>query len=345
MIRTTSFPINFQEESLYKLSGGKFFFRIDLSQAYYSIPIDEPEHRDKTAFYTLGQQLRFKVLPSQFNHLMAKVLGDIDDNLFFYFDDIIGSYKTADEMLRGLADVLQRLWQANLRVNFQKSDFALTNLDEIKWLGSIIHNNRIRPDQHKIDAIMKMQIPKKQDGMHPFIGVASYHRRHIKDFATIAAPLTKLLRNDIEYHIGEEEKSAFEELKAQLTSAPALALPNLDKPMIATTDASDIAVGGCLSQPSDDDDKYENVVAYCSHVLTPAEQNGSLCAKELNAILYAIGYFYLYLANRHFTLRTDSRGLIYLQSFKKQMRNCTQLVQSWMSCLLICNISQQRNGT
>ena len=93
MLRTTSFPINFQEESLYKLwrSGGKFFFRIDLSQAYYSIPSDEPEHRDKTAFYTLGQQLRFKVspyrakyLPSQFNHLMAKVLGDIDDNLFFY---------------------------------------------------------------------------------------------------------------------------------------------------------------------------------------------------------------------------------------------------------------------
>ncbi len=118
MLRTTSFPINFEDESLYKLSGGKFFFRIDLSQAYYSIPIDEPEHRDKTAFYTLGQQLRFKVspfgakyLPSQFNHLMAKVLGDIDDNLFFYFDNIIRSYKTADEMLRGLADVLQRLWQ------------------------------------------------------------------------------------------------------------------------------------------------------------------------------------------------------------------------------------------
>ncbi len=44
-LRTTSFPINFQEESLYKLSGGKYYFRIDLSQAYYAIPIDDPEHR------------------------------------------------------------------------------------------------------------------------------------------------------------------------------------------------------------------------------------------------------------------------------------------------------------
>ncbi len=153
-LRTTNFPINIQKESLYKLCGGKYYFQIDLSQAYYSIPIDDPEHRDKTAFFTSEQQMRFKVspfrakyLPSQFNHLMAKVLGDIDNNLFFYFDYIIGSHKTADKMLRGLADVLQHLWEANLRVNFQKSDFALTNLDEIKWLGSIIHNNQIRPDQ------------------------------------------------------------------------------------------------------------------------------------------------------------------------------------------------------
>ncbi len=73
--------------------------------------------------------------------------------------------------------------------------------------------------------------------------------------------------------------------------------------MIVTTDASDIAVGGCLSQPSEEgDDVQENVIAYCSRVLTPSEQNGSSCAKELNAILYAITYFYLYLANRHFTL-------------------------------------------
>ncbi len=52
-------------------------------------------------------------------------------------------------------------------------------------------------------------------------------------------------------------------------------------------------------------------------MLTPSERNGSSCAKELNAILYGIGHFYFYLANKHFTLRTDSRGLIYLRSFTK----------------------------
>ncbi len=61
--RTTSFPINFQEESLAKLCNGRYFFRIDLSQAYYFIPIDDPKHRDKTAFYTSGGQKRFRVSP------------------------------------------------------------------------------------------------------------------------------------------------------------------------------------------------------------------------------------------------------------------------------------------
>ena len=114
--RTTSFPINFQEESLAKLCNGVYFFRIDLSQAYYSIPIDDPVHRDKTAFYTSGGQKRFRVspfgakyLPSQFNFLMLKILHDIDDQLFYYFDDVIGAYRTIEELLRGLSEVLFRL--------------------------------------------------------------------------------------------------------------------------------------------------------------------------------------------------------------------------------------------
>ncbi len=64
-------------------------------------------------------------------------------------------------------------------------------------------------------------------------------------------------------------------------------------------------------------EEVDHVPIHVPTVLTPSEQNGSSCTKELNAILYAIAYFYLYLANQHFTLRTDSRGLIYLQAFKK----------------------------
>ncbi len=319
--RTTSFPINFKEESLAKLCNGKYFFRIDLSQAYYSIPIDDPEHRDKTAFYTSGGQKRFRVspfgtkyLPSQFNYLMSKILQDVDDHLFYYFDDIIGAYATVEKLMEGLAEVLFRLLRANLLVNFEKSDFILTQLSEIKWLGSVIQGNRVRPDQHKVEAITAMPPPRNRKAMQRFIGAMSYHRCHIPHFAEITAPLTKLFRKDVPYVLQDHELRAVKYLKAKLIEAPALELPDLNGHFIVTTDASDTAVGGCLSQPGPDG-QPEQVITYCSRMLSPSERNGSSCAKELNAILYGIGHFYFYLANKHFTLRTE--GLIYLRSFTK----------------------------
>ena len=106
-----------------------------------------------------------KYLPSQFNFLMSRILHDIDGKLFYYFDDVIGAYRTIEELLQGLSEVLFRLLQANLRVNFEKSDFILTQLSEIKWLGSIIHGNKIRPDHHKIEAIMAMPPPQNRKAM------------------------------------------------------------------------------------------------------------------------------------------------------------------------------------
>ncbi len=152
--------------------------------------------------------------------------------------------------------------------------------------------------------------------MQRFIGAMSYHRRHIPHFAEVAAPLTKLFRKDVPYVLKDHELRAINYLKAKLIEAPALELPDLNGHFIVTTDASDTAVGGCLSQPGTDG-QPERVIAYCSRMLSPSERNGSSCAKELNAILYGIGHFYFYLANKHFTLRTDSRGLIYLRSFTK----------------------------
>ena len=105
---------------------------------------------------------------------------------------------------------------------------------------------------------------------------------------------------------------AFKRVKELLTEAPALALPDVRRPFVLTTDASDIGVGGCLSQVTQDTER-EEVVAYASRLLSPAERNGSSCQKELIAILFGISKFSYYLLNTHFTLRTDSKSLVYLK--------------------------------
>ena len=318
----TSYPINQQEQSLARLCNGKFFFRLDLSQAYYAIPLATYEDRDRTAFSAFGKQFRFKVspfgaryLPSRFNKLMTQILGGLDHYLFYYFDDVIGCFQTAEALLDGLATVLQRLTEANLRVNFKKSDFTLTTLDRIKWLGSVIQGNKIWPDSNKLSAIADMPIPTNRHGLLRFLGAVNYHRRHINHLAEQTAPLNKIISPKTKFFMGPEQIAAFEKIKAIITSAPALALPDTNKPFIITCDASDIGVGGVLSQMNEKEE--EVVVAYCSRTLSQNEQNGSSCEKEILAILYSVSVYYFYIANAHFTLRSDSKSLVFLRNFRE----------------------------
>jgi hypothetical protein len=319
----TSYPINQQEQSFARLCNGKYFFKLDLSQAYYAIPLATEADRDKTAFSVFGKQYRFKVspfgaryLPSRFNKLMTTILQGLDHYLFYYFDDVIGCFQTMDELLVGLATVLQRLLAANLRINFSKSEFALSSLDKIKWLGSVIQHNRVYPDSEKIKAILDMPAPTNRNAVQRFLGAINYHRRHLANLADVAAPLNKLVSKKVDFEFKGEHEAAFAQLKRMLATAPPLALPDTTRRFIITTDASDIGVGGVLSQPSKDGVGKEDIVAYCSRTLTANEQNGSSCEKEILAILYAVTVFHFYIANAHFVLRSDSKSLVFLRHFK-----------------------------
>ena len=74
-------------------------------------------------------------------------------------------------------------------------------------------------------------------------GLASYYRRFVKDFATIAEPLSRLTRKSIPFHWTDETQTAFERIKQALLQVETLAYPHPDLPCILDTDASDVAVG------------------------------------------------------------------------------------------------------
>ena len=320
-VRGTSYPIKHQDESHIKLSNGKYFFRLDLSQAYYAVPLTE-DSKDKTAFSVIGRQYRFicspfgaKYLPSEFNRLMSIIFKDASDDIFFYFDDIICASQTVNELFGLLDDTLGRIEKANLRVNFEKSDFYLTHLDAIPWLGSIIMNGELHPDPKKIEAITEMPLPHTKRGMQRFMGFVSYLRRHLKGIANIMAPLYKCCKGkETKIKHTPETIKAFNDAKKACTSAKALKLPDMGKKFKLTTDASGVGCGGVLTQTLDDG--TEQPVAYCSKVFSEAELKQSACEKELTAVLYAFAKFNYLLQGNHFTLVVDCKGLVFGQFFK-----------------------------
>ena len=106
-----------------------------------------------------------------------------------------------------------------MKLGRDKCEFEKT---ELAFLGHIVSGNGISPDPSKIEKIRDFPIPKTLTELCGFLGLASYYRRFIQNFSTIAAPLHHLLRKDVPYEWTESQQSGFEYLKNCLITAPIL---------------------------------------------------------------------------------------------------------------------------
>eukprot|EP00731_Ephydatia_muelleri_P029956 Em0021g479a len=147
-----------------------------------------------------------------------------------------------------------------------------------------------------------------------FLGLASYYRRFIHNFAQITAPLNRLLEKGKRWQWTEQCSQAFTLLKTKLTSAPLLVYPNFEEAFIVDCDASDDGLGTVLSQ---NHQGAEHVVYYASRTLSKAERKYCATRKEMLALVWAIDQFRPYLYGRPFIVRTDHHALQWLRSFKE----------------------------
>ena len=63
---------------------------------------------------------------------------------------------------------------------------------QTNYLGHVISERRVSVDPNKISAIREWPAPKNATDVRSFLNTASYYRRFVRDFASIAAPLHRL---------------------------------------------------------------------------------------------------------------------------------------------------------
>ncbi len=117
----------------------------------------------------------------------------------------------------------------------------------------------------------------------------------------------KLEPNHIVWETSQE--FAFQTLKARLTTAPVLRLPDCQQQFLLQTDASDVGIGAVLLQKHSE---KNFPVAYASRKLLQRERAYSTIERECLAIVWAIQKFQTYLYGREFVLETDHQPLTYL---------------------------------
>jgi hypothetical protein len=141
-----------------RLHGARWFTKIDLRDAFYSIRIKEGEEW-KTAFITLRGLHEFLVMPMGLTNALAtqqRYINDLlrdllDITVVTYVDNILIFTKgDKKQHVRDVQEVFKRLSESNFRTAPEKCEFYKT---EVEFLGNIISTEGFRPDPRKTKSI------------------------------------------------------------------------------------------------------------------------------------------------------------------------------------------------
>ncbi|CAB0043593.1 unnamed protein product [Trichogramma brassicae] len=223
----------------------------------------------------------------------------------------VACWGTFTEHLEKLELVLKRIADANLTINREKSFFCQAS---VKFLGVIVDREGIRPDPYKTAPMVNFPAPKTLKKLRRFLGMASWDRKFLKNFATIAEPLTRLTRKGEKFTWAEDQQNSFEKIRSMLATAPVLNQPSFEHEFVIQTDASDTGLGAVLTQIIDD---TECVLCFASRTMNAAERNYSVTERECLAVLWVVQKFRLYVEGYHFKVISDHSSLKWLHNLKK----------------------------
>ena len=301
------FPIPCIDDLLDQLSGAEIFSKLDLQNEYHQVRIRAGDEW-KTTFKTGEGLYEWLVMPfglsnapSTFMRLMNEVLRPLAGKfVVVYFDDILIHSRSTVEHKVDLQMVCAKLHAANLFANVNKCAFLRSS---ITFLGFVISVAGIADDPGKTAAIRDWPTPKSS------FEVQSFHGRFVKNFSSLAAPLTDLLKAT-QFEWNSPADRAFQQIKIALISTPVLRLPDFNKLFDVAIYASGLGIGAVLSQDL-------HPVSFFSEKLSEPKSRYSNYDQELYAIVQALKFWRHYLLHQEFMLYNDHEALRFLHSQKK----------------------------
>lgn len=334
-LQTHQYPLPVPEDLFAKLNGCKVFSKIDLSDAYLQVPVDESckEYLTINTHRGLYRYNRMpfgvKCAPAIFQQIMDTMLSDLPFSMA-YMDDVIVYSTSVEEHKEHLQKVFQRIEDYGFSLQTQKCELFLP---QIKYLGFIVDEQGRRPDSTKIAAIKDIPIPRNKSELQAFLGLVNYYNSFVPRMHSLRAPLNELLRKDVKWTWSQSCQQAFNDIKSILSSDLLLTHYDPSLRISVAADASDYGIGAVLLHTFPDG--HQKAVCHASRTLTSAERNYSQIEKEGLALIFAVKKFHKMLQGRTFTLYTDHKPLLAIFSPKKGISPHTaNRLQRWATLLI-----------
>ena len=225
-----------------------FLSKIDLEYAYGQMKLSEETSRQCVLALTGGNfsgYYRFKKGFYGLANIPTIFQEEIDRTLEYctpaWLDDIIVVTRgSKQDHEKKLFDVLDKLEKAGYRASKKKSEFFMK---ETKWLGHEINENGIKPNEEKVEAILKLKAPENTKDLKSFLGAIQYMAKFLPKLSERTDRLRKLLKKNEPWKWGPEQETDFNRMKQMLTEGPCLAHYAKDKDNMVTTDASKTGLG------------------------------------------------------------------------------------------------------
>nr|XP_029713688.1 uncharacterized protein K02A2.6-like [Aedes albopictus] len=244
------YPLRTMEEIASRIRNAKWFTILDCKKGFWQVKIAENSQKYLTfgtpwgRFSCLRLPFGLASAPEVFQNLISTLLEGIDGT-DVSMDDILIYAETLEKLNDITGKVVDRLRNAGLKLNPEKCLFAKKS---VPYLGHIVSENGLHPDNDKIDAIRRLKVPENKKQLQRLLGMVTYLGKFIVNLSQVTAPLRQLLQKDVTWQWEHEQQAAFNKLMSLLTSLPVLKFYDVNKQNVLSVDCSSHAMGAVLLQ-------------------------------------------------------------------------------------------------
>ena len=209
------YPLPKIDDIFTNLEVGKKFSKLDLTQAYHHMELDEATQNllvintHKGLFKYKRIQYGIESTPTLWQRAIEQVLQNIPSTQVI-IDDIIVPGRNDIEHLHNLKLVMNRLLSCRLHVNFEKCEFFQ---EKVSYVGHEIDSEGLHKSPGKIKAVKEAKLPENVSELRSFLGLVNYYHRFINNCSSVARPLNELLNKDTKLNWNCKREKSFKTSK------------------------------------------------------------------------------------------------------------------------------------